>query len=245
MYVPATAPEGFAFPHGDAHDAQSHPVVLTRPFCMDATEVTVAAYAGCVDAGACTPPRWWGVWINYPDRPRHPVNKVDWGQAMAYCAFRGQTLPTEAEWYWAATGGQDHRYAWGNAPPTCAHADFSPGEISSPSGDDGCAGGGTSEVGTHAEGDRVTSYGRIHDLSGNVWEWCRDNYSVTLPRDRAVDPVVVTADTAAHIVRGGGWNRSGRGIRVDYRGGAIHDYQVPGLGFRCVRHGAAEAASPP
>ena len=44
------------------------------------------------------------------------------------------------------------------------------------------------------------------------------------------------APEGSHVVRGGGWNRSASGIRVDYRGGAVVDYQVPGLGFRCLRN---------
>lgn len=235
VYVPATGDEGFAMPHGDDDKAGSHRVILTRPFCIDATEVTVAAYAECVKAKVCEPPRTWGLWINYPKQPRHPVNKVHWEHAKAYCEYRKQSLPTEAQWYWAATGGEDHPFAWGDASPTCERADFAPGEITSPSGDDGCHGGGTSQVGAHPDGDRVTPYGRIHDLSGNVWEWCLDNFLPFKP-ETATDPHVVTAANGAHVVRGGGWNRSSRGIRVDYRGGAAVDYQVPGLGFRCVRH---------
>jgi formylglycine-generating enzyme required for sulfatase activity len=42
-----------------------------------------------------------------------------------------------------------------------------------------------------------------------------------------------------HVVRGGGWNRSHRGIQNQFRGGAVVDYQVPGLGFRCVRNPSA------
>jgi len=235
VYVPTTGEKGFAMPHSDTAKAASHRVVLTQPYCIDATEVTVEAYAGCVKAKACEEPRTWGLFINYPKQPRHPVNKVHWEHAKAYCAWREQSLPTEAEWYWAATGGDGRAYAWGDDAPTCKRADFAPGEITSPSGNDGCHGGGTSEVGAHPDGDRVTPYGRIHDLSGNVWEWCLDNFT-KLDGQPATDPHVVTADNGAHVVRGGGWNRSGRGIRVDFRGGAAVDYQVPGLGFRCVRH---------
>ena len=237
VYVPATGPKGYTM-GGELLEpapARGHTVVLSKPFCMDATEVTVAAYKACVDAGACEAARTWGMWINYPKLSDHPVNKVHWNHAKNYCAWRKQSLPSEAQWEWAASGGDGRKWAWGNDTPTCEHADFTPGNLSGPSSDDGCHGGGTSPVGSHPKGDKIWPDGRIHDLSGNVWEWCLDNH-LALGHSLETDPVHTTRENASHVVRGGGWNRSGRGIRVDYRGGSPVDYQVPGLGFRCVRN---------
>jgi formylglycine-generating enzyme required for sulfatase activity len=212
-----------------------HQVVLTESFCMDATEVTVAAYKVCVDAGKCEPPRIWGQWINYPKLSDHPVNKVHWTQARTYCEQRGQQLPTEAQWEWAATGGDGRRWAWGNEKPSCEHADFTPGVLEGPASNDGCNGGGTSPVKSHPKGDKVWPGGRIHDLTGNVWEWCIDNYR-PYKAEAQTDPKLMDYPLGVHVVRGGGWNRSGRGVMTQYRGGAVADYQVPGLGFRCVRN---------
>ena len=72
-------------------------------------------------------------------------------------------------------------------------------------------------------------------MGGNVWEWCLDNYKPYSGKDE-VDPLHLESDTSAHVVRGGGWNRSADGIRTAFRGGARYDYWVPGLGFRCVRN---------
>lgn len=236
VYVPATGRDGFtmgASLQGDAD--RPHRVVLTQPFCMDATEVTAKAYGECLDAGRCEPPRWWGEWTTYPALPDHPVNKVHWHHAKTYCAYRDKSLPTEAQWEWAATGGDGRRWPWGNDPPTCERADFTPGVLGRPAPDAGCHGGGTSAVGSHPAGAKIWPDGAIHDLAGNVWEWCRDNYA-PYSGEPEVDPTHLTAELAVHVVRGGGWNRSGRGIRAQYRGGAVYDYQVPGLGFRCVRN---------
>jgi serine/threonine-protein kinase len=162
------------------------------------------------------------------------VNKVGWVPARAYCKFRGQDLPTEAQWEWAATGGDGRKWAWGNAEPTCEHADFTAGILEGPSSDDGCHGGGTSPVASMPKGDRVYPGGRIHDLSGNVWEWTLDNFGPLKP-DAATDPLHLNNEKGAHVVRGGGWNRSAKGIMVHYRASSPVDYQVPGLGFRCAR----------
>lgn len=237
VYVPATGKDGFTMgANMKAGVDTPHNVVLTQPFCMDATEVTVKAYKACVDAKVCEPARTWGMWINYPTLLEHPVNKVHWDHANTYCEWREQSLPTEAQWEWAATGGDGRKWAWGDEPPTCEHADYTAGELRTPSSDDGCHGGGTSPVGSLPKGDKVWPDGRIHDLSGNVWEWCLDNYQPWRRAEDAVDPLHLVAPRATHVMRGGGWNRSDVGIRTHYRAAAVIDYQVPALGFRCVRN---------
>ena len=102
-------------------------------------------------------------------------------------------------------------------------------------GDAGCHGGGPSPVGTHTKGDRVLPTGHIHDLAGNVWEWTLDSYA-RFATEAQTDPVHLGDGDLTHVVRGGGWNRSHRGIMSWFRGAAIHTYKVPGLGFRCVRN---------
>jgi formylglycine-generating enzyme required for sulfatase activity len=105
-------------------------IVLVKPFLLDTTEVTVAAYAECVRAGKCRPaaatiekkwtkveaPEVWSSQCNRDraDKADHPVNCVDWDQARAFCAWRGKRLPTSAEWEWAArNGSKATRYPWG------------------------------------------------------------------------------------------------------------------------------------
>jgi formylglycine-generating enzyme required for sulfatase activity len=219
-----------------------HKVVISKPFCMDRTEVTAAAWDDCVKAEVCKPPRWWGMWTTYPSQPDHPVNKVTWPEARAFCEFKKKSLPTEAQWEWAASGGDKRKWAWGNEPPDCTRTDFTPGVLPTPSPDAGCHGGGPSAVGSHPAGAKRWPAGQIHDLSGNVWEWCLDNYAPFTGEAR-VDPPARVDPLGVHVVRGGGWNRSAKGIEVGYRGGAIYNYEVPGLGFRCVRNSSRETSA--
>jgi formylglycine-generating enzyme required for sulfatase activity len=250
VYVPATGPEGFTMGrgkgtfgfgafrsenHGRGVADTPHKVVLTRPFCMDATEVTVGAYAKCVEEKGCTRPEIRTRWIVFPDKTDHPVNMVHWGQANFYCTREGKSLPTEAQWEWAAGGADGRKWPWGDTPPTCEHADFTAGDLTDPACDCGCAGGGTSPVGTHPKGDREWPAGKIHDLAGNVWEWCLDNYAPYESRAET-DPVHGKLEAAPHVVRGGGWNRSAAALTTFFRGTAVVDYQRPALGFRCVRN---------
>jgi formylglycine-generating enzyme required for sulfatase activity len=70
-----------------------------------------------------------------------------------------------------------------------------------------------------------------------VWEWCDDTWG-PYPAGEAIDPRAQDHRAIVHVVRGGGWNRSNLGIQTSLRGAAIEGYEVPGLGFRCVRNPA-------
>jgi formylglycine-generating enzyme required for sulfatase activity len=252
VYIPATGPEGFVMGRGftmngrskslgKGHTADSdrpHKVVLTRPFCMDETEVTVAAMLACVDAGKCDAPKIYEVRANYPGKLDHPVNEVSWPKAKKFCEAQGKSLPTEAQWEWAATGGDGRKWPWGDEfPVDCSWADFTIGPLISPGGDSGCHGGGSSPVKAHPKGNKIWPSGALYDLAGNVWEWCEDTYA-PYPEGEVTDPLVRSSKVIVHVVRGGGWNRSARGIEAGFRGAAIYTYEVGGLGFRCVQNPA-------
>jgi len=240
--VPPTPADGFTMAKGLKG---AHRVVLTHGFCMDQNEVTVREYARCVEAGACKEPWRGDPYSTYPTKLDEPVNLVSWPKAHAFCEWAGKRLPTEAEWEWTATGPEQYRYPWGNEPePSCDTCDYT--KFGAPKweagGDIGCGGGGPSPVGTHPKGDRVWPGGAIHDLAGNVWEWVEDAYA-PFGNDPVTDPVV-RLDVAVHAIRGGGWNRSYAAMVVTYRGAAHYSYQVPALGFRCVRGEPLPTPSP-
>ena len=112
---------------------------VVAAFCMDVTEVTVAAYKACVREKKCSPEclalgqcssvPTQAVWSDpaesvrasrycngdRDDRQDHPVNCVSWEESETYCAAYKKRLPTAAEWEWAASGATAHRsYPWGS-----------------------------------------------------------------------------------------------------------------------------------
>lgn len=102
-------------------------------FRIDRTEVTVAAYLRCVEAGACTPaPTYEGCNYGRPDRSSHPINCASWEHGRRFCEWAGKRFCTEAEWEKAARGGCEHNipdcrtrmrhYPWGDVPATCEYA---------------------------------------------------------------------------------------------------------------------------
>ena len=125
-----------------------------------------------------------------------PVVNVTWYEAMAYAAWVGGSLPTEAQWEFAARGKEGRTYPWGDKPePTCDRANFS-----------GCRPDGLKPVKAGRETGKTPE--GVYDLAGNAWEWCRD-WAGDYPLEEQADPLG-PATGSARVVRGGGFDLSPR-----------------------------------
>jgi formylglycine-generating enzyme required for sulfatase activity len=205
-----------ADPDADPDERPEHRVYLDA-FWVDRLEVTNAMYAACVGAGGCTPPahsRHYGP----SEYQGHPVLGVSWNQAVAYCAWAGRRLPTEAEWEKAARGPDGRRFPWGNEAPDPTRLNFDRLV------DD------TVRVGSYPPG--ASPYGAL-DMGGNVWEWVSDGYDPDYyARSPAVNPT--GGDSVSRRgLRGGSWNTGAANVRATNRFWAF-----PGRndtdGFRCA-----------
>lgn len=191
-------------------------------FCLDITEVTVAAFRA-----KATPESYekskrgeYSQFDKYcnarrKDREDHPMNCVDWEQASAHCVSIGGRLPTEWEWEWAARGRDEGRkYPWGSEAPDCNRAIFSQGSVS------GCEEDRTWAVGS-LKGEHSDSRDGLHDMSGNVWEWTDSMYS---------------GDRVRRVLRGGCWDNSAvSSLLASRRQQGSPSERSFGTGFRCAR----------
>jgi len=199
--------------------------VRLSAFCLDETEVTVAAFRACVTAGACVTPGMSPMcnWM-VAGRDDHPINCVAWQEALTYCQWRGATLPTEARWEYAARFTSGRTYPWGNDTPGSQLCWSGGGENRS----------STCAVGTFPLGN--TPFG-ISDLAGGVWEWVADwsgPYTGSTG-SYVLDPTGPTSGSV-RVIRGGSWNNTAPG---DVRGAnrfvlapLLRDVHV---GLRCAR----------
>lgn len=176
------------------------------------------------------------------NRMDHPVVHVTWLDAMEYCKWRGATLPTEAQWEYAARGGLDGKaYPWGNQRTPDGEWRQNIWQGLFPITDKGADGfKSTAPVGSFV----ANAYG-LHDMSGNVWEWCADYYqpdyySGSPTRnppgpDESFDPQEPAL--IKRVQRGGSFMCSDEycvGYRVSARMKGEEDTGAFHTGFRCV-----------
>ena len=180
-------------------------------------------------------------WTDTPAGNEHrPIDCLSWYEAMAFCAWYGGYLPTEAEWNYAAAGGDQQRaYPWSSpagslTPLNGAHASYDPNDGANCVGDGmpGCAVTDLVPVGTKPAGDGL--WGQS-DLAGNADEWTLDWFATTRTyMNPCTDCANLTAEIS-RVVRGGAFDLDEHEMRTGFR-----TYNVPGgrdvdLGVRCAR----------
>ncbi len=228
---------------GDYDEEPMHLVYLNT-FYIDKYEVTNVQYKRFIDAN----PQWQkdNIPMEYHDgyyltdwngndfpfgKGNHPVVYVSWYAAMAYAKWTNKRLPTEAEWEKAARGGLiSKKYPWGDTIDS-TNANYFDG-----------TGKEITPVGTYP----ANGYG-LHDMAGNVREWCLDAYVeyfyTNSPREnplagaKSIDEVTTNFITQKdnRVLRGGSWLNSGQLLRISNRNWRAPTATNPNEGFRCVK----------
>lgn len=162
-----------------------------------------------------------------------PMNCITWFEAFAFCAWDGGRLPTEAEWNYAAAGGNEQRYFPWSSPPDSMVFDSSYAVYN-------CEGVGASdcvfddilEVGSKSpRGDGKWSQA---DLGGSMWEWILDGYDPTFNEE--CNNCAKLMDVSFRVTRGGYWGNSIMHLRSSYDDGhGPPATRQSYLGARCAR----------
>jgi formylglycine-generating enzyme len=199
---------------GPTDEQPLHKVTLEK-FAMSRTEVTVAQFRlYCNLTGKKIPALpYRGNTDNYP------VVNITWSEAKAYCQWRDGRLPTEAEWEYAARGGQYTTYSGGNSAAYVAVYKTNSG--------------GNADKVAHKN---PNSFG-LYDMSGNVAEWCADFYDADYyARSSDHHPHGPKSGTQ-RVLRGGAFDtpvKPENELRVTRRGYAEPDTRSVDIGFRVV-----------
>jgi len=219
---------------GRSADEVQHQVTLSSGFYLGKYEVTQEQWASVMD----TKP-WLDASRSQLDdiifsemdvisQPNHPVVYVSWDDVQAFIDRLNQTvgkeiyrLPTEAEWEYAARAGTTTRWSFGESERLL--------------GEYAWYAGNRWNVGKkHAQPvgmKRANPWG-LHDMYGNVWEWCQDKYGEYDPSE-AIDPQGPT-EGLHRVMRGGGFSYDAQSSSSAHRGS---DRELLSFGFRSSFHG--------
>ena len=177
-------------------------------------------------------------WTDTPDaNESRPMNCLNWYEAMAFCAWDGGYLPSEAEWNYAAAGDSFQRaYPWSSPPSSVLlddtlQASYYVDATKQCYGDgvDGCALTDLVVVGTKPAGDG--RWGQS-DLAGNVMEWMLEWYA-SYP-NLCSDCANLTPDYG-RVWRGGSFYTNSDGLRVAFRSFFVPSDRFEFVGVRCAR----------
>jgi formylglycine-generating enzyme required for sulfatase activity len=221
-------------------------VELTRAFFLADREVSVGEFQQFVDdpntPATDKPEKWKGAEKEVSPTAAHPVQQVNWFDAVLYCNWlsqrekrdicyvregennrwklvpnaKGYRLPTEAEWEYACRAGTTTAYGFGD------DAELLKGY------------GVFRSSSTAVCGSKLPNIHGLFDMHGNVWEWCHDKYDGKLPG--GTDPSVnASSGEVDRVLRGGGWYIIENSARSSNRDWNTPDYRNDSLGFRPSR----------
>ncbi|WP_430015057.1 SUMF1/EgtB/PvdO family nonheme iron enzyme [Microcystis protocystis FBCC-A270] len=161
----------------------------------------------------------------FKNNPQNPVEQVSWEDAQAFCQklsqITGKTyrLPTEAEWEYACRAGTTTRYYFGDdANQLGDYAWYD----------------GNSQDKTHPVGQKKPNAWGLYDMSGNVWEWCEDNWHDNYKNAPKDGSAWLIKDNYSQILRGGSWYYNPNYCRSAYRNSNNRRADDSSNGFRVV-----------
>jgi formylglycine-generating enzyme required for sulfatase activity len=206
-------------------DEEQHQVTISKDYYLGVTEVTQGQYEKVM---GINPSYFEKRVIRKSDSSMYPVENVSWEEAVEFCkelsklpeekkAGREYRLPTEAEWEYACRAGSKTAYNFGaNAKALSDYAWFNENSARQ----------------THPVGEKKANAWGLHDMHGNVYEWCSDFYD-EYPKGAVSNPSGPSKGSL-RVLRGGSW-----GLEAEFCRSSDRNYGFPsfrgnpdGVGFR-------------
>ena len=212
---------GGSFAMGSNDDPTERPVhqVTIKPFSIGKYPVTVREWNECAAAKACG--------FTAAGKDDAPVTNVSWADAQQYVAWLAQAtrkpyrLPSESEWEYAARGGTQTKYWWGDKlqPGMGACKDCGDAPAEQPV----------------AVGSFKSNPFGLYDMGGGVDQWVEDCWHRNYQGAPADSSAWMGGDCAAHVIRSGSWKNDARYVRPANRDNYDTGVRYPTHGFRVAQ----------
>jgi formylglycine-generating enzyme required for sulfatase activity/class 3 adenylate cyclase len=217
---PETIPlRGGGFAMGSNEDNSEKPVhqATIKPFAIGKFPVSVQEWNACAAAKACG--------FTATGKDDAPVTNVSWSDAKQYVAWLAATtrkpyrLPTEAEWEYAARGGTQTKYWWGDQ--------LQPGMVNCKN----CTDISATEQPVKVGSLKPNPFG-LYDMGGGVDQWAEDCWHKNYQGAPADGSAWVESDCPSHVIRSGSWRNDARYVRPSNRDSYDTNVRYPTHGFR-------------
>ena len=220
----------------------AHRVAISKGFWIGQTEVTVGAYkrfARRTGKPMPSEPEFLGRKLNTAwTNDAMPMVKMNWYNASDFCAWIDGRLPSEAEWEYAARGGDSEaRYgsvdevAWSADNSGYKKVDSARMLVDGTPLDQGLKGNANR---MHEVGQKRRNGFGLFDVLGNAWEWVNDWYDDKYYQSGPLTDPQGPPSGEYKVIRGGSWFDPPYDARASYRGASRPDFGGVNHGFRCV-----------
>jgi formylglycine-generating enzyme required for sulfatase activity/class 3 adenylate cyclase len=210
---------GGMFMMGSSEDISEKPVhqVAIKPFAISLYPISVREWNECAAAKACA--------FVATGKDDAPITNVSWSDARQFVAWlagatrKAYRLPTEAEWEYAARGGTQTRYWWGD--------EFQPGMANCKN----CANVASAEQPIRIGSFKPNPFG-LYDMGGAVDQWVEDCWHKNYQGAPSDGSAWVEGDCGSHVIRSGSWKNDARYVRPANRDSYDTNVRYPTHGFR-------------
>jgi len=200
------------------YEKPPHKVTFARPFYLGKYEVTQAQWDAVMGQTG-------GKRLDHHFKnPKHPVDTASWLACQTFlkklkekAPGREFRLPSEAEWEYACRAGSTTRFSFGNEEKDL---------------DDHAWHGGNAKLSTHPVGQKKPNAWGLHDMHGNVWEWCQDVWHDNYDGAPSDGSAWTEGDQSFRVLRGGSWAQFGPDLRSSHRILIQSGYGIKFFGLR-------------